>query len=249
MINGYLLRFFPKAKYLNEFRCGAIRMMSAYYYATLKFGGKSLYDNRFDLTEGMSYLYNNSTGNAIELTEDAFNIKLGNGVKQICINSEHPNSQIKLSCYYHLEKIKIPDGKFASELLRMGDDLGEYYCLFTDPRDFLMCVDNRLKQLMANKRIKQYQSGAADYLPVEKTNGFSTPIQKPEGLKWQNEYRIIVNTVCESDPFFININNIQNISVCGKKSDLLCGRVVNEDTIQIPNATADLLIEPKCEND
>lgn len=242
-IDGYLIRFFQKAKYLNEFRKGEIRMMSAYYYASLERGCKQLYNNRYDFTEGVSYIYNNTSREEVSLKEPNFEIKLGDGVESICINSTEPNLQIKLSCYYYLSKSKIIDGNFFTELSAHKGDLGNYYCLFTNPKDFLLRCDSKLKSYIAVNKVKQYSSGFPTYDNIDNAQGFLGPFVKPDGLSWQNEFRLVVSTNNEPDPFYLSVGDLTGISVCGKREDILKGRVVDNDTIIIPNATNSLLPE------
>lgn len=230
-IEGYLFRFFSKAKYLKEFINGNVRMMSSYYYATLEFGGTQLFNNRFDLTEGISYVINNPSCQATKRHEKDFDIVLGQGVKRICINSANPNDDLKLSCYYYIDKSMVPNGNLSTELKRMGDNLGDYYCLFINPAEFALRCKHELDSRIVTGELNWYKSGFVNYKSLDVYQGFSDPFIKPDGLSWQNEYRYVVRTIHKPDPFYLNIGSIKDIIVCGRKNDLLEGRIVNNGVL------------------
>jgi len=73
------------------------------------------------------------------------------------------------------------------------------------------------------------------YYNAEKFSGFPHPLDKLDGLSWQNEYRLIINTICEPYPLYINIGDIRNITVWGMKEDFYNGYVENETSNFIPN--------------
>lgn len=45
-------------------------------------------------------------------------------------------------------------------------------------------------------------------------------LKKPNGLSWQREYRLAVDTVDISNPFYIDIGDIRDITMWGKVDDL-----------------------------
>ncbi len=65
--------------------------MSAYHYATLEQAAE-LYNNRFDITEGKAFIYNNLTSKkkTIKFT-NGMELDLGDGVQNIVVNSGNPN--------------------------------------------------------------------------------------------------------------------------------------------------------------
>ena len=73
------------------------------------------------------------------------------------------------------------------------------------------------------------------YYDSDNFNGFYNPFKKPDGLSWQREYRLAVNTVDMQDPFYIDIGNISEITIWGKFEDLKQGYIVDNSNIFIPN--------------
>lgn len=234
-MDNYLFKFFEKEEYIDEFRQGRIRLMSAYHYATLE-QAAGLYNNRYDVTEGKTFIYNNTLaerktikfGNGIE-------IELGNGIRNIVVNSGNPNQQIKLSCYYTIDKSDVPDGKFKTILSTMEDSLGEYYIFFTDPAKFANKIEDCMNKLKKENKVIDFSLNRVTYYDVDNFNGFSNPFKKPDGLSWQREYRLAVNTVDMQDPFYIDIGNISDITIWGKFEDLKQGYIGDNSNIFIPN--------------
>lgn len=73
------------------------------------------------------------------------------------------------------------------------------------------------------------------YCDINKFSGFMKVFEKPDGLSWQREYRLAVTTVDISDPFYIEIGDIRDITVWGKVDDLKKGYIVNDLNVFIPN--------------
>ncbi len=235
-MDDYLFKFFEKPEYVEEFRKGRIRLMSAYYYATLE-QSTQLYNNRFDSTEGKSFLFHN-TNPEKEITLSFANgvtMQLGRGVQSIVFNSGEPNEQIKLSCYYALKKEDFPDGKFKTALDTMQDSLGDYYIAFCNPAAFVYRVQDSIDKMKKEGKVLGFSFKTVRYYDTERLNGFSYPLDKPDGLSWQREYRLIVNTVKQADPFYIDIGSLEDITIWGKKIDLENGFVEDETNIFIPN--------------
>lgn len=235
-MENYLFKFFDDPKYIEEFRNGKIRLMSAFHYANIEHSAP-LYNNRFDLTEGESFIFHNNTPEDEKTIHfgNGTTMKLGIGVQSLVANSGTPNEQIKLSCYYAIEREDIPDGKLQTALDAMQGDLGDYYIFFHDPEAFAHRVQKSLNRAEEEGKVVDFALKKVRYYDVEHFNGFSLPFDKPDGLSWQKEYRLAVNTVGQPDPFYVDVNNLKDITIWGKKSDLERGFVVDESTIFIPN--------------
>lgn len=235
-MDNYLFKFFEKPEYIEEFRKGKLRLMSAYYYATLEQSAR-FYNNRFDATEGQTFLFHNPNpeeGKVITFGNGT-TMKLGKGVQTVFANSADPNQQIKLSCYYAVKKEDIPDGKFKTVLDTMQDDLGDYYIAFIDPAAFAYRIQDSIEAMKKDGIVLDFSLNSVRYYDINHFNGFSNPLDKPDGLSWQREYRLIVNTVNQPDPFYIDIGNIEDITFWGKKDDLKKGYLVDETTIYVEN--------------
>ena len=234
-MDNYLFKFFTEEKFIDEFRKGRIRLMSAYHYATLEQTAE-LYNNRYDVTEGKTFIYNNplSEEKNIRFGSD-IEIELGKGVRNIVVNSGNPNQQIKLSCYYVIEKNDIPDGKFKTVLDTMEDSLGEYYMFFIDPAKFAYKVQDCMNELKKENIVIDFSLNRVTYYDVDNFTGFSDPFKKPNGLFWQREYRLAVNTIDMPDPFYIEIGDISDITIWGKIEELKQGYIVDDSKVFIPN--------------
>lgn len=234
-MDNYLFKFFEKEEYIDEFRQGRIRLMSAYYYATLEQTAE-LYGNRFDITEGKTFIYNNlpSKKETIKFN-NSMEIELGDGVQKIVVNSGNPNQQVKVSCYYVIEKNDIPDGKFGTVLDTMKESLGKYYIFFADPAKFAYKVQDCMGKLKEINQVKDFSLNKVTYCDINNFNGFLKVFEKPNGLSWQREYRLAVDTVDISDPFYIDIGDIRDITMWGKVDDLKKGYIVDDTNVFIPN--------------
>lgn len=235
-MENYLFKFLEKPEYVEEFRNGNIRLMSAFHYANLEQSGM-LYNNRHDVTEGETFIFHNPTLEHEKTIQfgNGTTMKLGAGVQRIVANSGSPNEQIKLSCYYSIENKDIPDGKFKTVLDTMQDSLGDYYIAFCNSETFAYRVQDAINRLKKEGKATDFTLNHVQYYDVEHFSGFSYPLNKPDGLSWQREYRLVVNTINQPDPFYINIGNIKDITIWGKKTDLEKGYIENESTIFIPN--------------
>lgn len=233
-INSLLIKFFDDPRWVNEYRSGRIRMMSAYHYATLEHGSE-WFDNRYDITEGLSYVVNrDSTVHSDEYNLGHATMILGSGVKSMCLNSSQPNKQIKISCFYSIKYKDIPDKRLITSLSTMKQSLGEYYCLFINPEEFLMRVKRKLDELICKNAIHNYSSDYVKYCDINTLNGYSDPFTKPDGLYWQKEYRLLVHTINEDDQFYIEVDDLKDITIWGNKRDLMQGYIKNDDEIYVP---------------
>lgn len=238
-MENYLFKFFTKKEYVDSFREGKIRLMSAYYYATLEEEKKTgaFYNNRYDATEGKSILINR------EKTENPFTIKfsngtellLGAGVQNFLMNTENTSGQLKISCFYALENKDIPSGKFKEALDTMEDSLGEYYITFLNPEEFALRIQKEINKLKERGIAKELRMSTVKYFDAEKYSGITHVFQKPDKLKWQHEYRLLVETINEPDPFVLDIGDICDITAWGKVEDLRKGYVVDDTNVYIPN--------------
>lgn len=236
-MENYLFKFLSKESYVEEFRMGKIRLMSAYYYATLEQAKDSFCNNRFDATDGKSFLLNRE--NAKEAMDIQFanntKIQIGPGVESILINSEGSSKQLKISCYYALNRADIREGKFKNVLDTMEDSLGDYYITFLDPSEFARRVQNEVEKLKIQGIVKDFGMKCVEYYDANKFTGVAGPFLKPDILKWQREYRLLIETIEQSDPFYIDIGDIRDITMWGKVEDLYNGYIVDENTTYLPN--------------
>lgn len=235
IIDNYLFKFFDCPKYVEEYRTGKIRLMSAYHYATLE-SNAGFYNNRYDITEGQTYVIHRDNPDQSDTYKwGNGRLTLNAGVIATCFNGATPNKQLKLSCFYALKRTDIHDGKFANALSTMKSSLGEYYCFFTDPTEFLRRIQVKLTELMDNGILRQYKADRVNYYDFEHFTGVSNPFYKPNGLDWQREYRLLLQTINQPDPFYIDIGDIKGITVWGEKKDLMNAYISGDDTIVIPN--------------
>lgn len=240
-MDNYLFKFFEKQDYVDEFRTGKIRLMSAFHYANMECSAK-LYNNRADSTEGKTLVFNNNNTNPDEKKTLMFGnnekIVLAPGVTRMVLNSGNPNQQLKISCYYVIDATDIPDNRFKTALDTMEDSLGEYYVAFTNPEEFANRIKKRLDKLIAEGKASDFSMNRVQYIDMDKIARFKNPFEKPKGLEWQHEYRLLINTVDKSDPFYIDIGDIKDITIWGHKADLEKGYVSDDTTIYIPNHKA-----------
>lgn len=239
--NSFLIKFFEEPGHVNEYRRGKIRLMSCYHYATLEQSTK-LCNNRDDSTEGATYLINRDYVNK----SDTYNlgnskVTLGEGVKTMCFNSAKLNQQLKISCYYALMSSDMPDDKINTALSTMKHSLGEYYCVITDTRVFTSRIQRKLNELLNNGTIIKSEADLVKYYDARTFTGLTAPFNKPDCLSWQKEYRILVQTVNEKDPFYIDIGDISDITICGTKKDLEQG-YANGNELTIPNFKRDFFL-------
>lgn len=234
-VNNYLFKFSEKPQFIEEFRSGHIRLMSAYYYATLE-KSTELYSNRYDATEGEVFIINSDgTQPQKHSFSNGSSLEIGKGVQRMLINSATPNLQNKISSYYLILQSDIPDGKFKTILTTMEKSLGDYYIFFSDPAAFAHRVKQQLLRLQSKDEIIDFSFGPVKYKDIENLCGFVHPSEKPDGLSWQHEFRLLVSTKNKNDPFYIDIGDIRDITIWGKKSDLLNGYISADRQIYIPN--------------
>lgn len=235
----YTFKFFSNSEYLKEFRSGKIRFMGAEFYATLDEGTPyQLYTNRYDSTEGNSYLVNRNNGvdkeETFEVTND-LSITISPAVKSFVLRSSELNSQNKIVSFYAIENKDIPDGNFKTALDTMKNSLGDYYICFLDMLAFERRLTYKLDELVKEGKVKYYRFAPVNYEKTDDYAGKMYPFTKPEGLYWQHELRFLVLTVNEPDPFIIDIGSIEDITCWGEVKDLKNGYVKNEYEIFLPN--------------
>ncbi|EXG84083.1 hypothetical protein K413DRAFT_0795 [Clostridium sp. ASBs410] len=226
-ITGLLLRFFEKEEYVRSFRSGDIRMMSIEYYRKMYETFRLDYDNRFDSYENIQCLtYNPFFGsdmpeNMYRVTEsDGTKVELAACVKEMRTFSPELDKRFKISSYYEIDFNKFNREKLSEAIDSMEDNLGNYYCLIVDPAEFVRRINCAMKKLFAEKRALRYKADRTEYVDEKAYNGYYGPFRKPKGLSWQNEYRLLIDTVDEKDPFWFQIGDLTDISVWGIKQDL-----------------------------
>ena len=237
-MKNYLFKFFTNEQYIETFRMGHIRLMSTYYYATLNEEGelKDLYNNRYDLTEGRSLLINKDYQGTLSVKfGNEMKIYAGPGVERMAINSEEESGKYKISCFYTIENKDIPSGNFGEVIKTMQHSLGNYYIAFLNPAVFTHKVQDKVNELIAQGIVENFKMDYVKYYDAEKYVGITNPFQKPDKLKWQREYRLLLKTKNVQDPFILNIGDIHGITGWGKVEDLCQGYIVNDATIYIPN--------------
>lgn len=236
-----LLRFFEKESYIECFRSGKIRMMSAKYYK--KTDGKSLklYNNRNDFLENSTHIYNPNPDGTITLV-DPFKYGIDNETTNMWVNPECLCSPVmacndildkltKISCFYMLPENET----ILSCLSTMKGDLGDYYCLITDINKFTSHIifgftKYRDQGITTNEAMR-----SVEYVNENKFNGRYGPFRKPSGLDWQREYRIKVLNQNSIDPFWFEVNSLKDITIWGKVSDLLNAKYNERGGLIIPN--------------
>lgn len=237
-MENYLFKFFSKEKYVHSFREGKIRMMSAYHYAN--FDGevkKDICNNRYDATEGKSILINRKNAESPFVINFAgkTEVKLASGVESFLLNTAGASGQLKISCYYALQNNDFPSGKFKEALDTMEDSLGDYFIVFTNPAEFARRVQKEVDRLKAKCIVKDFGMKCVEYFDSDTFSGITTPFQKPAKLSWQREYRLLIETINERDPFILDIGDISDIALWGRIEDLYNGYVVDDVTMYIPN--------------
>lgn len=239
-MKDFLIKFFEKKKYVDEFRSGKIRLMSAAHYASLESNmnlHSGLYNNRMDATEGISFHMNRTNSDSpLTMTfKNGVKCNVGAGVESVLLNSFSMNSQYKISCFYALDESDMPTGTFRPALESMQDSLGDFYILFSNPALFAHLINDEVMRLVSSNIVKSFLMKRVTYYDESTFTGTSTPFHKPLGLSWQKEYRLLIETVNSDDPFYIDIGSIENITTCGKVADLLNAQIINDSTIFIPN--------------
>lgn len=239
-----MFRFFEEETFVKIFRNGEIRLMSNEYYATGSFDpiaqkSGELYNNKFDSTEGHSYVVNRENDKIEETKEykisEGFSMTLSPEVKRVVLRSPNLNSKTKIMSFTLLNDEEIPDKKFGTVIDSMKDDLGKYYVCFTNPAEFIRRVKNKLDEMMKEGTVKRYKFAEPNYMITRPFEGATGPFDKPDGLAWQREVRLYVETTQEKDPFWVKIGSIKDITCWGKTEDMKNGYIKDDDTIVLPN--------------
>lgn len=233
--SNYFFKFFDKEEYIELFRNGKIRMMSADYYATMEHPS-GLCSNRDDATEGKAFLFNNpdiDNGGIIKFPNQT--IEYASGIESILLSDTSYNKDIKISCYFSINDREIPMGRFEKAIENMKDSLGEYYLFFLDFEMFQRKILNKAEKQKRDGQVKGIGMDFVRYYDVYNWRGVTGPFDKPNVLEWQKEFRIMIQTIKKPDPYIIDIGDIRDITVWGKVSDLKEGYIVKEGEVCLPN--------------
>ena len=225
-----LIRFFEEEKYVETFRCGKIRMMSAKHYKENEKKSNELYNNRYDTFENSSYIYNPNSDGTIDFVDPIGPERFTNMwvnpdilCSPIIIGNDKLDELTKISCLYMLPIHESPYKKLLSYVSNKVYDFGNYYCLITNQVEF----ENRIKNSIINYHNKKITSGECfgpvEYIDEKGFHGRYGPFRKPFGLSWQKEYRIKVVTQDDNEPFWFEVDNLKDITIWGEISELLNG--------------------------
>lgn len=244
-----LIRFFEKEDYVENFRNGNIRMMSAQHYKEMEFS-LELYNTRYDSLENSNAIYNpNPDGTILWETpvQKGDPIQMGGEgctgcwvnpegelLSPIIISNDASDNMTKISCFYSLFKQNIVDDKLSSSISTMKGKFGDYYCLITNKNEFFRRITNGFLDYNSRKIAGNAKIGFPNYVDERKVNGRYGPFCKPAGLSWQREFRIILQTE-KIDPFWFNIVSLKDITIWGKVSDLLNGKLDKDGNLIIDN--------------
>ncbi len=237
-----LLRFFEKEDYLQTFRTGRIRMMSADHYKNFEKCSGKLYNNRHDMLENSVFVYNPQPNGTVQLKEP---LTIGNStyntmwcapsvVSPIMIANDNYDKLTKLSCFYSIFRNGIVDGKISSYLSTMKSDLGEYYCLIVNTPEFITRIINGFTKYQELRIAGNGQLGFIKYVNEHEYNDRYGAFCKPSGLSWQKEFRVKIETD-NIDPFYFEVECLKDITIWGKTSDLYKSEINDKGDIIINN--------------
>lgn len=225
-----LVRFFQEEEYVETFRCGKIRMMSAKYYKKNEEKSKELYNNRYDAFENSNYIYNPNLDGTIQFAEPIGRERFTNMwvnpnvlCSPIIIDNDKLDELTKISCFYILPIHNSPYKKLSSYVSNKVYNFGNYYCLIINQIEFENRIKNGIIKYHNQKITSGECFGPVEYIDEKNFNGKYGPFRKPSGLSWQNEYRIRVVTQDNNEPFWFEVDNLKDITIWGKTSELLDG--------------------------
>lgn len=237
-----LIKFFDNKDFVESFRKGKLRMMSTKYYKELEKTNK-LYNNRYDSLENSHSLYNPNQDGKILFkeplkfgNEEYPKMRLGNCTvsSPVIISSNTSDEMTKITCMYSILWEDLVDGKLSSCLSTMEDNLGDYYCFVTNLDEFLYRIQIGILKYAEKRIVRNGFIDFVKYVDEFDHNGLYGPFCKPSGLSWQREARIKLETR-NVDPFWLDVGSLKDVTIWGKKKDLLNATLDKDKQLRIDN--------------
>ena len=204
-------RCFNELSHAEEFLSGKIRMMSLRYYRKMEDDNHG----RKDKYEGSEKLWQ---GKNTTLTIDGKKITSQDGLVSVIIRTDSYEKNTKICCCTLLPITNRIEGLDNLRKFHLP-----YTILFKEPDEFI----NRFKKAATGKN---FATGKVSFFDEKTYNGDLTAFQKPNSFKWQNEFRLLLESPTE-DPFYLNIGDIHDIASIYDTDKLieLLARVSNTD--------------------
>ncbi|WP_427392332.1 hypothetical protein ACPVTF_16195 [Geobacillus icigianus] len=213
-MNYLILIKFGKYEHMIQMQKGYLRFSPLSVYRDLETETKNSIPLRYDPFEGTSTLYSpettliNIAGKTIDSSELIGPIRL----------SKNDLEKTPVFCMYAITESSIKNflnGEKSYVVHPKTKEFGDTALVITDTPRFLERLDEALGKWNFN-----FHRGLVEYIDPNKHQGEWGAFKKPIEYEYQSEYRITIDNKKITEPFFLEIGDISDISLIIDSSEL-----------------------------
>lgn len=206
-----LAKIFKKEEYVEDFLGGNLYMNCLGFFKKVEANSSKQFDSKEAIK---SYLQPHGVKLELKFNDTSIFLTEDNLTAPLMIQHSIFNN-LKIICFYTFFfnfndfNQSIEELKISQEII---NDFGNDIILITDTKEFINRVKNAINK---SNQIIRHEGRKVDYFPASFHGDFSdndVPFKKHEDFKYQQEFRIVLETVEHDDkPFTLQVGDIRDI--------------------------------------